>query len=73
MCIVDELFYDAEWLAVLKSTNEHLSTSYYSVLLPTKGLSEKWDYSVDKKQIEEASKLFLIIHHVEIMVHQPRI
>ena len=54
---VDDLCFDAEWLAVLKNTNELMSTSYKSVLLPTKGLSEKWDYSVDEKQIEDASKL----------------
>jgi len=38
-----------------------MSTTYKSVLLPTKGISEKWDYSVDEKQIEEASKPFFEI------------
>jgi len=49
----DGLFYDAEWLAVLKETNKLTSVSPKSFILPTKGLHEKWDYSVCENQVNQ--------------------
>nr|XP_002131892.1 lariat debranching enzyme-like [Ciona intestinalis] len=52
----DELYYDAEWLAVLKETNHLTSVSPSSFILPTPGLHEKSDFSVDEEKIEEVIK-----------------
>ncbi|CAK8683536.1 unnamed protein product [Clavelina lepadiformis] len=52
-----QLTYDAEWLAVLKQTNELMSTSHTSTLLPTSGLHEKWDYSVTNEHIDQIMKV----------------
>nr|CAB3236283.1 lariat debranching enzyme-like [Phallusia mammillata] len=53
----DDLCYDAEWLAVLKETNSLMSSSYKTFILPTKGLHEKWDYSVNEAKINEVISL----------------
>jgi len=54
----DSLMYDAEWLAVLKETNQLTSISRQSELVPTKGLHERWNYSVSEDEINQVLKIF---------------
>uniref|UniRef100_H2Z5J0 Lariat debranching enzyme C-terminal domain-containing protein n=1 Tax=Ciona savignyi TaxID=51511 RepID=H2Z5J0_CIOSA len=54
----DELYYDEEWLAVLKETDHLTSISHQSFVLPTPGLHERTDFSVTEDKIQEVTKLF---------------
>ena len=63
--LTESLQYDPEWLAVLKETNNLTSISRHTHCVPTKGLHDRWEYSVDDKFIERVSirllSYFLIV------------
>jgi len=54
----DGLQYDPEWLAILKETNHLTSISRHTHCVPTKGLHDRWDYSVDENTVEKVTERF---------------
>ena len=47
----DKLMYDAEWLAILKETNQLTTINRGHTRLPTPGLDAKFNYSVNEPAI----------------------
>ncbi|XP_006816795.1 lariat debranching enzyme B-like [Saccoglossus kowalevskii] len=53
-----ELSYDAEWLAILKSTNHLLSTTEHASNMPFPGLPARWDFTVTEEELSTVRELF---------------
>ncbi|XP_077993822.1 uncharacterized protein LOC144447620 [Glandiceps talaboti] len=51
-----ELSYDAEWLAILKSTNHLLNTTPQPTNMPFPGLQQRFDFAVTEEELDVVRK-----------------